>query len=576
MVACLVVLAVGCIGSEVAQAVGPQIGHEKGVPVHLRDGEEQQMPLRKLIAFGESLFVARFTSEDGLGRPQTKGTGEPLSDPSSPLVFPRNSNRISGPESQSCAACHNLPRAGGGGDRVGDVFVMAQLPGTGYTPEISLANFSSKTRRITVTYATTSANAPSSQKLRTVVLPAGTSKNVSFGKLRGDPTIQNSFVVSSDGTPGDVLAKLVSKSDDGIRELELMGKDEMDTDNGGNHPWSIKDGADATLLLFNPTNSAQYFNVILSGGGITWYKAYHLQPMQTESIGIRELIQNRVKDDKGNTLPVNAQEGQVDWYVPARNAGRGRILETNKAALMARNFSCGGQIMICSATFGQLYSYVGDDDKPIQYAQVYTSVCMNQCNGTVLGQGGSGLAYSWSVSGAPQIYGSNANQTVWLEATTVGSGTAYSEVTDAYCEVGTQGPAPAKIPATLVMNPSSRTCSASKTGGTCNFQPSIQVGPTPQDYQSITFTVFFLSPSNPGGVQLASGGSGASSTCTASGLGTCSPAYPPNSGHPFVVQTTGNNPNAGTLTYSVFASTNDQNVAISSDPSPMTVTATFQ
>lgn len=122
-------LAVGCVvlaGGDVAQIASAQIGREKGVPVHLQDGQELQVPLRQLVAFGESLFVARFTTEDGLGRPLTKGTGAPLSDPSSPLVFPRNSNRISGPEAQSCAACHNLPRAGGGGDRVGDVFVMAQ------------------------------------------------------------------------------------------------------------------------------------------------------------------------------------------------------------------------------------------------------------------------------------------------------------------------------------------------------------------------------------------------------------------------------------------------------------------
>ncbi|MGH9734952.1 MAG: di-heme oxidoredictase family protein [Candidatus Acidiferrales bacterium] len=121
---CVAVLTI--VVTAMAHGFGGQIGSEKGVSVHLKDGEEQQIPLRQLIAFGESLFVARFTSEDGLGRPQTKGTGSPLSDPSSPLVFPRNSNRISGPESQSCAACHNLPRAGGGGDRVGDVFVMAQ------------------------------------------------------------------------------------------------------------------------------------------------------------------------------------------------------------------------------------------------------------------------------------------------------------------------------------------------------------------------------------------------------------------------------------------------------------------
>lgn len=77
-----------------AQGLASQIGHETGVLVHLQDGQEFKMPLPNLIAFGKSLFVARFTTDDGLGRPLTIGTGAPLSDPSSPLVFPRNSNRI--------------------------------------------------------------------------------------------------------------------------------------------------------------------------------------------------------------------------------------------------------------------------------------------------------------------------------------------------------------------------------------------------------------------------------------------------------------------------------------------------
>src|SRR5262249_35932102 len=56
----------------------------------------------------------------------SKGTGAPLSNPSEPLTFPRNINRVSGPDSGSCAACHNRPRVGGGGDVVDNVFVMAQ------------------------------------------------------------------------------------------------------------------------------------------------------------------------------------------------------------------------------------------------------------------------------------------------------------------------------------------------------------------------------------------------------------------------------------------------------------------
>src|SRR5215469_1557039 len=102
------------------------IGKEISVPQHLQDGQEFQMSIPDLIAFGSELFNARWTTQEGQGRPLTKGTGSPLSDPTSPLIFPRNFDRLSGPDSNSCAGCHNTPFAGGGGDRVSEVFVLGQ------------------------------------------------------------------------------------------------------------------------------------------------------------------------------------------------------------------------------------------------------------------------------------------------------------------------------------------------------------------------------------------------------------------------------------------------------------------
>ena len=74
------------------------IGAEVSVPRHLQDGQEFQISRRKLIAHGQLLFAAVWTPQEGGGRPFTKGTGNPLSDPTSPLVFPRNFNRLSAPE----------------------------------------------------------------------------------------------------------------------------------------------------------------------------------------------------------------------------------------------------------------------------------------------------------------------------------------------------------------------------------------------------------------------------------------------------------------------------------------------
>jgi hypothetical protein len=105
----------------------PVIGREVAVARHLQDGEEYALSPKAIIEHGRTLFTAVWTIEEGGGR-LTKGTGNPLTDPTSPLLFPRNFNRVSAPDANSCAGCHNLPFGipGGGGDIVSNVFVLGQ------------------------------------------------------------------------------------------------------------------------------------------------------------------------------------------------------------------------------------------------------------------------------------------------------------------------------------------------------------------------------------------------------------------------------------------------------------------
>ncbi|HEX8880168.1 MAG TPA: di-heme oxidoredictase family protein [Candidatus Acidoferrum sp.] len=103
-----------------------QVGKEVAIPVHLQDGDEFSIPLSRLIEYGSRLFSAKFTVQEGAGRPLSKGTGAALSDLTSPLVFPRNFDRLSSPDANACSGCHNAPLPGGGGDRVTEVFVLAQ------------------------------------------------------------------------------------------------------------------------------------------------------------------------------------------------------------------------------------------------------------------------------------------------------------------------------------------------------------------------------------------------------------------------------------------------------------------
>ena len=98
--------------------------------VDLAAVEAGAVPTAALLAAGERLFVASFNTLDGAGRPGSTGTGAPRA----PRTAPENFNRISGPDANACSGCHNLPVAGGGGDQVANVFVLAQrLPFVDFT-----------------------------------------------------------------------------------------------------------------------------------------------------------------------------------------------------------------------------------------------------------------------------------------------------------------------------------------------------------------------------------------------------------------------------------------------------------
>ncbi len=73
-----------------------------------------------LFDHGEHLFTARFNRCDGQGRPATTGTGVNR-EPGQPAL-----SRISGPDANSCAGCHQQPRPGGSGDFIANVFVLAE------------------------------------------------------------------------------------------------------------------------------------------------------------------------------------------------------------------------------------------------------------------------------------------------------------------------------------------------------------------------------------------------------------------------------------------------------------------
>ncbi|MEL6297761.1 MAG: di-heme oxidoredictase family protein [Pseudomonadota bacterium] len=76
--------------------------------------------LKRLVAYGEMLFAAKFTTADGAGRPNATQAIIPTKRrrPSQQMFA-----RLSGGDAASCAACHNDPVMGGAGDFSANAFV---------------------------------------------------------------------------------------------------------------------------------------------------------------------------------------------------------------------------------------------------------------------------------------------------------------------------------------------------------------------------------------------------------------------------------------------------------------------
>jgi hypothetical protein len=100
----------------------PGINDEPTFLAHLEQSDVLNLSFPEVFNAGQRLFVDDMNECDGAGRPGTNGGITPRTP--DPLEGPRFT-RVSGPEANSCAGCHAQPQAGGAGDFVANVFVLA-------------------------------------------------------------------------------------------------------------------------------------------------------------------------------------------------------------------------------------------------------------------------------------------------------------------------------------------------------------------------------------------------------------------------------------------------------------------
>ena len=295
---------------------------------------------------------------------------------------------------------------------------VARLLGSAvYKPYVAVANFSLRPARVTVSFSPTSGDmngaTASNAEVGHFTVQAKQTTIFSLGDLQGDPEMRNAFMVSSDAVPGEIAANLASTVAGGSeREVELLGKDADDPTNAGFHPWSIANGDNSTLFLFNHTAQPQRVSVAIASGDRPWQKVFTLAPFETRAVEIRRLIEDVVKDNLGKGLPSNLVEGQIDWTVDLPGRIKGRLLLTNDANGMARSFSCAGDFVPCGSTINPTSSTLQVGNSATFSGQTAGCIGLSRtdCNGTPAGSWQA--INSWSSSGSsispPNCSGSNS------------------------------------------------------------------------------------------------------------------------------------------------------------------------
>lgn len=107
-----------------------EIGSERAIPFHLTNESLQTFSIEQLTAHGQLLFEAKFTTEDGVGRPMATSSEVPVKQS---RVFPQAFVRTSGPDANACRGCHNDPVLGGAGEFAMNVFASEGINNPNFT-----------------------------------------------------------------------------------------------------------------------------------------------------------------------------------------------------------------------------------------------------------------------------------------------------------------------------------------------------------------------------------------------------------------------------------------------------------
>jgi hypothetical protein len=131
--------------------------------------------------------------------------------------------------------------------------------------------------------------------------------------------------------------------------FEVLPRGVSETMAQGISYWSIANGDDTMVTLWNPADEAQDFivNFFFSGGHYEY--PIHLGPRVTLNFNVSEIVHNQLPDREGNVIPPTVHEGSIE-ISGAQGIAEEILLAGAAATYNIQKATCGGECYQCSQT----------------------------------------------------------------------------------------------------------------------------------------------------------------------------------------------------------------------------------
>lgn len=190
--------------------------------------------------------------------------------------------------------------------------------GTQFIPYLALRNLTASVQNVSLTFYTAQGTALAAP---VQVLQAFESRQVDINVIlqnspyktfSGDLTL----TVSHAGGPNEVMSAAGSVDTKGTYVFEVNGRVAEQKVSKQSPYWSVKDGNDTMVALWNPGSVPEDVMVTFNytGGSGKYHFRVHLAPHATANLGVKELIANQNPDENGNVLPRDVLEGNFVFH----------------------------------------------------------------------------------------------------------------------------------------------------------------------------------------------------------------------------------------------------------------------